>query len=265
MDDAPTTPERVQRRNQHCAGAADSQSPGPLLGRGFCALRIRLRPEWPLPSSSPPRARPSAARTRARSWTMRPGRPRRADRRARRSRRCRSSTRGSIDDVYVGCASPPASTGQHGRAVAVRARARHRARRRPSTGSAPRACRRSGWRSTRSGPARATRSSAAASSVCRATATRRAAAGSTGADNPRVRGGEGAHGARGGEHAAWADPREDGCLPDVYIAMGQTAENVAAARAESAAQEQDEFGVPSARTAPSGRSRTASASARSRR
>ena len=35
MDDAPTTPERVQRRNQHRAGAADSQSPGPLLAGAF--------------------------------------------------------------------------------------------------------------------------------------------------------------------------------------------------------------------------------------
>ena len=43
----------------------------------------------------------------------------------------------------------------------------------------------------------------------------------------------------------WHDPREDGELPDVYIAMGQTAENVAAA----------------ARASP-GRSRTSSASAR---
>ncbi len=32
----------------------------------------------------------------------------------------------------------------------------------------------------------------------------------------------------GGE--AWHDPREDGVLPDAYIAMGQTAENVATLR-----------------------------------
>src|SRR6266436_4173780 len=35
---------------------------------------------------------------------------------------------------------------------------------------------------------------------------------------------------------AWHDPRDDGQIPDIYIAMGQTAENVA---------EQDEFGVRS--------------------
>ena len=38
----------------------------------------------------------------------------------------------------------------------------------------------------------------------------------------------------------WHDPREDGELPDVYIAMGQTAENVAALRGISR-EEQDEF------------------------
>ena len=42
----------------------------------------------------------------------------------------------------------------------------------------------------------------------------------------------------------WHDPREDGQLPDVYIAMGQTAENVAGLRGISRA-EQDEFGVRS--------------------
>ncbi len=42
----------------------------------------------------------------------------------------------------------------------------------------------------------------------------------------------------------WHDPREDGQLPDVYIAMGQTAENVAALRGVTRA-EQDEFGVRS--------------------
>ncbi|MBP2707174.1 acetyl-CoA C-acetyltransferase [Microbispora sp. RL4-1S] len=42
----------------------------------------------------------------------------------------------------------------------------------------------------------------------------------------------------------WHDPREDGALPDVYIAMGQTAENVAALRGVSR-RAQDEFGVRS--------------------
>jgi acetyl-CoA C-acetyltransferase len=42
----------------------------------------------------------------------------------------------------------------------------------------------------------------------------------------------------------WRDPREDGQVPDIYIAMGQTAENVAQLRGVSRA-EQDEFGVRS--------------------
>src|SRR3954464_16068841 len=48
--------------------------------------------------------------------------------------------------------------------------------------------------------------------------------------------------AEGGQD--WHDPREDGQLPDVYIAMGQTAENVAKLRGLSR-QELDEFGVRS--------------------
>jgi acetyl-CoA C-acetyltransferase len=47
-----------------------------------------------------------------------------------------------------------------------------------------------------------------------------------------------------GGAGVWHDPREDGLLPDVYIAMGQTAENVASLRSVSR-QEQDEFGVRS--------------------
>ena len=43
---------------------------------------------------------------------------------------------------------------------------------------------------------------------------------------------------------AWHDPREDGQLPDVYIAMGQTAENVQQLIGMSR-EEQDEFGVRS--------------------
>jgi acetyl-CoA C-acetyltransferase len=42
----------------------------------------------------------------------------------------------------------------------------------------------------------------------------------------------------------WHDPREDGLLPDVYIAMGQTAENVARMKGLDR-KELDEFGVRS--------------------
>jgi acetyl-CoA C-acetyltransferase len=48
--------------------------------------------------------------------------------------------------------------------------------------------------------------------------------------------------AQGGKD--WHDPREDGLLPDIYIAMGQTAENVARLRGLDR-KELDEFGVRS--------------------
>ncbi len=48
--------------------------------------------------------------------------------------------------------------------------------------------------------------------------------------------------AQGGQD--WHDPREDGAVPDIYIAMGQTAENVAKERGLTR-RELDEFGVRS--------------------
>src|SRR3954469_1300007 len=47
-----------------------------------------------------------------------------------------------------------------------------------------------------------------------------------------------------GGASGWHDPREDDTLPDVYIAMGQTAENVAESR-DISREDQDEFGVRS--------------------
>jgi acetyl-CoA C-acetyltransferase len=47
-----------------------------------------------------------------------------------------------------------------------------------------------------------------------------------------------------GEAGTWHDPREDAHIPDIYIAMGQTAENVAGLRGITR-EEQDEFGVRS--------------------
>jgi acetyl-CoA C-acetyltransferase len=49
--------------------------------------------------------------------------------------------------------------------------------------------------------------------------------------------------AQGGDEP-WHDPREDSSLPDVYIAMGQTAENVAELRGITR-DDQDEFGAMS--------------------
>ncbi|WP_395360949.1 acetyl-CoA C-acetyltransferase [Streptomyces sp. YH02] len=46
------------------------------------------------------------------------------------------------------------------------------------------------------------------------------------------------------EGSTWHDPREDGIVPDAYIAMGQTAENLARMKGVSR-QEMDEFGVRS--------------------
>jgi acetyl-CoA C-acetyltransferase len=42
----------------------------------------------------------------------------------------------------------------------------------------------------------------------------------------------------------WSDPREDGQLPDIYLAMGQTAENLAQAH-DISREDMDEFGVRS--------------------
>jgi acetyl-CoA C-acetyltransferase len=46
------------------------------------------------------------------------------------------------------------------------------------------------------------------------------------------------------QNTSWTDPRADGLLPDVYVSMGQTAENVATSRGISR-RAQDEFGVRS--------------------
>src|SRR5438874_2670230 len=54
-----------------------------------------------------------------------------------------------------------------------------------------------------------------------------------------------ARSAKAGEgNFTWSDPREQGQIPNVYIAMGQTAENVAQLKGVSR-QEQDEFGARS--------------------
>ncbi|MGB7820136.1 MAG: acetyl-CoA C-acetyltransferase [Ornithinibacter sp.] len=45
-------------------------------------------------------------------------------------------------------------------------------------------------------------------------------------------------------NATWTDPREDGMVPDVYVAMGQTAENLATSRGITR-ERQDEWGVTS--------------------
>ncbi len=59
-------------------------------------------------------------------------------------------------------------------------------------------------------------------------------------ENPRFAEAKARTAARATSGEAWHDPRGDGGLPDVYIAMGQTAENVAGLSGVSR-QEQDEF------------------------
>jgi acetyl-CoA C-acetyltransferase len=50
--------------------------------------------------------------------------------------------------------------------------------------------------------------------------------------------------AAGDDAESWPDPRQDGAVPDIYIAMGQTAENLALLKGISR-EEMDQFGVRS--------------------
>jgi acetyl-CoA C-acetyltransferase len=63
-------------------------------------------------------------------------------------------------------------------------------------------------------------------------------------DNPRFGEAQSRTAATATDNTPWTDPRAAGLLPDVYIAMGQTAENVATSRGVSR-QAQDEWGVES--------------------
>jgi acetyl-CoA C-acetyltransferase len=62
--------------------------------------------------------------------------------------------------------------------------------------------------------------------------------------NPVFAGAQARTEATAASETPWHDPREDGEVPDIYIAMGQTAENLASQRGITRA-EQDEFGVRS--------------------
>src|SRR5215470_4075283 len=62
--------------------------------------------------------------------------------------------------------------------------------------------------------------------------------------NPRMAEARARTAATAESNRPWTDPRDDGLLPDVYIAMGQTAENVATLRGVSR-RAQDEWGVES--------------------
>ena len=162
----------------------------------------------------------------------------------RRWTRCRRSTPTTIDDLYLGCGLPGGEAGNNmARDRRGAARARPRARRHDHPllllvgadhpDGVPRDQGRRGRRlhlgRRRDGLA-----------VRKGTSDHMARH-----QEPGVRRRASAHRAscaEGGQD--WHDPREDGLLPDVYIAMGQTAENVARLRG-LARQELDEFGVRS--------------------
>jgi len=62
--------------------------------------------------------------------------------------------------------------------------------------------------------------------------------------NPRFAAGEARMERLAVDDGRWTDPRQEGLLPDVYVSMGQTAENVAGLRRVSR-EAQDEWGVSS--------------------
>jgi acetyl-CoA C-acetyltransferase len=62
--------------------------------------------------------------------------------------------------------------------------------------------------------------------------------------NPRFADAQARSAAMAATNDMWTDPREDGRIPDVYLSMGQTAENVANLRGVSR-ERQDEWGVTS--------------------
>ena len=62
------------------------------------------------------------------------------------------------------------------------------------------------------------------------------------AQNPRFAASQARSAQMAIDNTLWTDPRDEGLLPDVYLAMGQTAENVATSRGISRAR-QDEWGV----------------------
>ena len=65
-----------------------------------------------------------------------------------------------------------------------------------------------------------------------------------GSQNPKFAAAQARSAQMAAENSRWTDPREQGLLPDVYLAMGQTAENVATMRGITRAR-QDEWGVSS--------------------
>ena len=181
----------------------------------------------PKPSSSRPPARPIGRAFKGSLEGDAPRRPGRAHRAAPRSTRSRSSTRTTIDDLLLGCGLPGGEQGFNmARVVAVLLGLRQAARRDDhpvllvlAADHADGVARDQGRRGRRVHLGRGrdgdpVRQWAAPTP-----------AGHAEPDVREARGPQRPRRAAGG--ATWHDPREDGLLPDVYIAMGQTAENVA--------------------------------------
>jgi acetyl-CoA C-acetyltransferase len=157
-----------------------------------------------------------------------------------------------IEDLYLGCGLPGGEQGFNMARVVATMLGLDGLPGATVTRYCSAPCRPPGWRSTRSRPARATSSSRPASRRCPASP----AAAPTGCRRRRRRWSAAAGRTRKFAEAeartadsatnggVWHDPREDGKIPDIYIAMGQTAENLAQVK-NVTREDMDEFGVRS--------------------
>ncbi len=153
--------------------------------------------------------------------------------------------RAGLDDLYLGCAEPHA---EHGLNLARRVAVQLGLDGLPAA-TVNRFCAssvqttRMAFHAIRAGEGQAF-VSGGVECVSRYPAFAGAGAGAEADANPRFAAAKARTDRRAQTNEAWSDPRADGELPDVYIAMGQTAENVAALRGISRAM-QDEFAVRS--------------------
>jgi len=150
-----------------------------------------------------------------------------------------------IDDLYLGCAEPSAEHGANmARVVAVLLGHDH------LPGSTVNRFCSSSVQTTRMAfhAIKAGEGEAFISAGVECVSRYRGFAGAGGAAddvlNPRLAEARARTAATAESNRPWTDPREDGLLPDVYVAMGQTAENVATLRGVSR-RAQDEWGVES--------------------
>lgn len=153
--------------------------------------------------------------------------------------------RSLIDDLYLGCAEP---SGEHGanmaRVVAILADLDH-----VPAATVNRFCA-SSVQTTRMAfhAIRAGEGEVFVSGGVECVSRYKSFAGAGGSDdgdkNPRFKDAEERMKRIAQDNSTWSDPREEGMLPDVYLTMGQTAENVATLRGVSR-ERQDEWGVRS--------------------